>query len=122
MGGSTGQVLKKVSNTNYDYSWQADETGAGGSLSLTEVEVDLGTAARPSGRFTISGTGMTIGKHVLIQQANGPYTGKGTLSDEAEMDALVVSAKVTSATVIECFWKCLTGRARGNFKFAYAVG
>ena len=29
-GGSTGQVLKKVSGTDYDYSWQADATGGGG--------------------------------------------------------------------------------------------
>jgi microcystin-dependent protein len=30
-GGTTGQVLKKNSNTNYDYAWAADNTGAGGS-------------------------------------------------------------------------------------------
>ena len=28
-GGTTNQVLKKNSNTNYDYSWAADDTGAG---------------------------------------------------------------------------------------------
>lgn len=30
-GGTTGQVLKKNSNTNYDYDWAADSTGGGGS-------------------------------------------------------------------------------------------
>lgn len=29
-GGTTGQVLKKTSNTDYDYGWAADSTGAGG--------------------------------------------------------------------------------------------
>lgn len=33
-GGTTGQVLKKNSNTNFDYSWQADnDTGGGGGVS-----------------------------------------------------------------------------------------
>lgn len=31
-GGTTNQVLKKNSNTDYDYSWQNDDTGGGGSL------------------------------------------------------------------------------------------
>lgn len=29
-GGTTGQVLKKASNTNYDYAWDTDQTSAGG--------------------------------------------------------------------------------------------
>lgn len=29
-GGTTGQVLKKASNSDYNYSWQADATGGGG--------------------------------------------------------------------------------------------
>lgn len=32
-GGSSGQVLKKNSNTNYDYSWATDLTGGGGGAS-----------------------------------------------------------------------------------------
>jgi hypothetical protein len=31
-GGTTGQVLKKLSNTNYDYSWGTDNVGAGGTI------------------------------------------------------------------------------------------
>lgn len=42
-GGSTGQVLKKNSNSDYDYSWQADNTGGAGS-SLTTQSV-TGTGA-----------------------------------------------------------------------------
>jgi hypothetical protein len=33
-GGSTGQVLKKNSATNFDYAWAADEEGAGGGSGL----------------------------------------------------------------------------------------
>lgn len=101
-----------------DATW-ATPSGGGGGLTLTTVEVDLGTTKR-SGKFNVAGTGLTVGKPVLIVQANGAYTGKGTLSDEAEMDALTVSGKVTSATNIECFWKSFTS-VKGNFKFDYAV-
>ena len=120
--GTTGQVLKKNSNTNYDYSWATDETGAGGALSLTEVEKDLGSAPVTSGSFQITGlSGLTAGRHVLIRQALGPYTGKGTLADEYEMDTVQVAGKVTDATTIQCYWTT-DSKVRGNFKFAYAVG
>lgn len=52
-GGSTNQVLKKNSATNYDYSWAADSTGGGGladgdygdivvSASATAINIDSG--------------------------------------------------------------------------------
>lgn len=93
---------------------------ASGGLTFTEVEKNLG-AAKTGGKFTIAGTGMTTGKPVLINQAVGPYTGKGTRADEAEMDQVSVSASVTSATVITAYWSS-PRRVRGNFKFNYAVG
>jgi hypothetical protein len=68
----------------------------------------------------ITTTGLTAGKHVQIVQANGPYTGKGDLADEAEMDQIQVSAKTISTTQIECFWQS-SGPVVGNFKFAYQV-
>jgi hypothetical protein len=57
-GGTTGQVLKKNSNTNYDYSWAADDTGAGspawgaitGTLSAqTDLNSALGAKANSDG-------------------------------------------------------------------------
>lgn len=95
-------------------------SGSGATV-LVEVEVFLGSVPRRSGRFSIVGTGLIIGRPVVIQKANGPYTGKGTLADEAEMDLLVVSGKVVSPTVIECFWNSASPVA-GNFKFNYFVG
>lgn len=93
------------------------------SIVLTTVEVSLGSApsATRSGKFTIAGAGLTIGKPVSIQQASGPYTGKGTRNDEAEMDQVLVVGKVISAIAIECFWKS-QHRVRGNFKFNYLIG
>jgi hypothetical protein len=94
---------------------------AGGSLALLTTEVNLGTRPTWSGSFTIVGAGMTIGKPVLIQQAAGPYTGKGTLADEAE-EQVTASASVTSAVLITAYWKATgSGPVAGNFKFNYAV-
>jgi hypothetical protein len=62
-GGTSGQVLKKNSGTDYDYSWAADATGGGGGLSDADY-----------GDITVSGTGtiMTIdaGVVTLAKMAN----------------------------------------------------
>lgn len=97
-----------------------DQLLAGGGLALLQVEVNLGTAPRKNGSFTISGAGMTVGKPVLIQQAAAVLTGKGTRADENEMDGIMVVGQVTSATVIRCYWST-PSFVRGNFKFNYQV-
>jgi hypothetical protein len=113
-GGGTSNFLRA------DGSWTPPPTGSG-TFAPPVVEVDLGSQGKRSGRFVIPGVGLTIGKPVIVQQSAGPYTGKGTLADEAEMDRLNVNGSVTSATEITCYWGCRT-RVRGNFKFAYAIG
>ena len=90
------------------------------AFALSTVEVDLGSTPRRSGKFNIAGVGLSVGKPVAVVQASGPYTGKGTLTDEAELDQITVSAKVTSTTNIECFWKA-PSLVRGNIKFDYCV-
>jgi hypothetical protein len=93
------------------------------SLALTTVELNLGAApnARRGGHVQITGlAGLTAGKPVLIQQAAGPYTGKGTRADEAEVDMLTLAAKVLNATTIDVYWQS-KNRVRGNFKFNYLV-
>ena len=92
-----------------------------GAFTLTTIEGDLGATPRMSGKFTIAGAGLTTNKPVLIQKASSPYTGKGARTDEAEMDAITVTGKVISATVIECFWNALSP-VRGNIKFDYTIG
>ena len=99
----------------------AAEASSGG-LSLTEVEVDLGSTPLTSGSFQITGlSGLPVDEPVLIRQGLGPYTGKGTLADEFEMDTLNVAGKVASASAIQCYWTT-DSLVRGNFKFLYAVG
>lgn len=87
---------------------------------LNVVEVNLGTVPRRSGHFDITTSGLTVGQNVIIEQINGPYTGKGTLADEAEMDQLTLTGQAVSTTVIRCYWVSPTP-VRGNFKFAYTL-
>ena len=93
--------------------------GSGGT-SFTTAEVDLGTKPKSNGNFTITSSGLTTGKVVLINQAALAYTGKGTYTDEIEMDQITVSGNVANATTINCNWGCNTLVA-GNVKFNYLV-
>lgn len=96
--------------------------GGGGASSFELVEKDLGSFARKSGSFTISGlAGLTTGKLVNMFQSVGPYTGKGTLADEAEMDNVMVKAAATASDTITAYWNA-DGFVKGNFKFGYLVG
>lgn len=115
--GSNGDVLTTVSGA---VTWAPASGGAGGNPEITTTEVDLGSTPKRSGRFEIPGTGMTIGAPVSIQQASGPYTGKGTRTDEAEMDHVLVVGKAIADDLIECFWTS-RHKVRGNFKFDYFV-
>ncbi len=94
--------------------------GGGGSSVWTEVEKDLGASPRLSGSFTITGAGLTTGKPVQIFQAAAAYTGKGTLTDESEMDQVLVTGFVLNTTTIQCYWVSPT-YVVGNFKFNYLV-
>ncbi len=95
--------------------------GGGGAAAIITAEIDLGTPARRSGNFAIPGVDMTIGQPVLVQKAVGPYTGKGTRADEAEMDLVTATGVVESATVIRVYWQS-KGPVRGNMKFNYVIG
>jgi hypothetical protein len=89
---------------------------------FTVVEKDLGSTPVLGGTFDITGlSGLTTGKPVLIQQAVGPYTGKGPDEDEAELEQLTVTGYVLDATTIRCFWST-QWPVIGNFKFQYLVG
>lgn len=94
---------------------------SGALPALQTTEVNISANPRRSGHFTISGSGMTVGKPVSIEQAVGPYTSKGTRADEAEMDRILCSASVTAANLITVYWSSQY-KVRGNFKFNYFIG
>lgn len=95
-------------------------TSGSGVFLVSTHEADLGSTPVRSGRFNITGlSGLTPGNGVLIQQADGPYTGKGSLADEAQMDRIFPIAKCLDADTIHVEWVSFT-QVHGNFKFDYA--
>lgn len=83
-----------------DQTWAAP----GGGGSATTVEVDLGSAAT-SGRFTITDAAIGATSKVLCWQAPGPYTGKGTRADEAEMQPVIITAVNPAAGSAVVYWQ-----------------
>jgi hypothetical protein len=74
----------------------------GGGGSATTVEKNLGATAGFTGKFTITDATISGTSKVLCWQACGPYTGKGTRADEAEMqpvNVICVEPASGSATV-----------------------
>jgi hypothetical protein len=82
---------------------------------------ELVSGPQYTGNFTISGTGLTAGKVVSIQQAAGPYTNKGDRADEAEMDQVHVTGYVLNSTTIQAYWSSDKSPMAGNVKFNYLV-
>lgn len=72
-----------------DGTWQSTSAAA---LSATTVEADLGSTPVFRGKFTITDAAISATSKVLCWQAPGPYTGKGTRADEAEMQPVQVIA------------------------------
>jgi hypothetical protein len=112
--GNAGKALVTNGTTA---AWQ--NVAVGGSATINSVEVSLSSTATKAGNFVIAGlTGLTPGNPIMIMQAAGPYTGKGTLDDEAEMDAISVTGYALNATTIKCMWQSAHA-VIGNFKFNY---
>lgn len=87
----------------------------------TTVDVDLGDTPVFEGSFTITDEGIQSDSKVLVQQAAGPYAGKGTLADEFLMDQLQCSADPGDGSATVYFRVISGGRVRGHFSFHYTV-
>lgn len=77
----------------------------GGGGSATTVEVDLGSTATWRGRFTITDAGIGATSKVLVWQAPGPYTGKGTRADEAELAPVSIIAASPAVGTAQVYWE-----------------
>jgi len=89
--------------------------------SVALFEKDLGSTPRYGGTFDYATTGLVAGALIHIEQVAGPYTGKGTREDEAEMDLLDVLAYAADASTLRVYWAAPrdSGPVRGNFRFVY---
>lgn len=80
-------------------------TGGPGGASATTVEANLGATALCCGRFTITDAAISASSKVMAWQAPGPYTGKGTRADEAEMQPVSVIAVVPGSGSAVVHWQ-----------------
>jgi len=85
-------------------AWAATASTAG-AASATTVEVDLGSTPRTSGKFTITDAAISATRKVMVWQAPGPYTGKGTLADEAAMQPVNIVAVVPASGSCVVHWE-----------------
>ena len=76
--------------------------------------INVGSVPVTSGRFTLFLPDRCT--TMLVHQAAGPYPGKGTLPDEAEMDAITVSTWPAGRGAVLCHWNS-NGAVVGNFRF-----
>jgi hypothetical protein len=79
--------------------------GGGGGASATTVEVNLGSTATWRGKFTITDAAIGATNKVHVWQAPGPYTGKGTRADEAEMQPVKITAVEPAAGSATVYWE-----------------
>lgn len=125
-GGALSSNYKKISSawTTLSVAWAV-------------TEPNLGSSPVWRGVFTITDATITTSSKVVVLQAPGPYTGKGTRADEDEMDRIVAVAtpNAGSATVRwqtfpmsgiairagAAYGATRIGKVKGNVKFMYQV-
>ena len=86
-GGTTGQVLKKDSGTDYDYSWQDDMGGGGGgatNLSITNRNIDTLDIAS------------NTGTDATIPAATTTEAGLLIATDKTKLNALAANRQLPS--------------------------
>ncbi len=69
------------------------------------IERNLGATPRFRGRFTITDASISASSIVKCWQAPGPYTGKGTRADEAEMQPVQVIAVSPGSGSATVYWQ-----------------
>ena len=94
----------------------------GGDLVAT-AEINLGTVAQHSGKFTLTDAAIKPTSKLLVQLAPGPYTGKGTRADEAQMYPGITFAASPGAGQATVYWSAPRGgAAKRNIKVNYQIG
>jgi hypothetical protein len=104
--GTPNQVL--TTNGAGVTSWT---TPGAASLVATTVEKNLGSVPVWQGKFTITDAAITATSKVLVWQAPGPYTGKGSAlsADEGTMDPILITAVIPATGSAIVHWKHALG-------------
>lgn len=111
----------------------AEETAIPVAVAATTVEINVALTPTWTGKFTITDGAITASSKVLCWQAPGPYTGKGTRADEAELQPVSVIAVEPETGTAVVKWQTppmimrggsiatYLSKVRGNVKFSYLV-
>lgn len=100
-----------VDGTNYAFFKQV-------YLSPRELEINLGSVPRHGGRVRITSVAHGFSStNIYTTQLTGPYTGKGTLLDECEVDMIHVIGASVDVDTIDFYWTS-DHKVRGNFKIS----
>lgn len=108
----TGRVPLVVDSTNnklkmyVNGAWRDVIVASGGSA--TTFEANLGSPAKWQGKFIVTDAAISPASKVNIWQSAGPYTGKGTRADEAEMDRITAYAEPGSGSMV-VKWRSVEG-------------
>lgn len=93
---------------------------AGASITVTEVEIDFGTAiAYFDKQFTITDAAVGTGSKILITQSGNAATGRQ--ADENQMDTLICNA-LPAAGSFTLFCTAAPGPVTGKYKIFYTIG
>jgi hypothetical protein len=90
---------------------------------IATAEINLGTAAVHSGKFTLTDAAIKPTSKLFVQLAPGPYTGKGTRADEAQMYAGIIFTASPGNGLATVYWSAPRGgAAKRNIKVNYQIG
>jgi hypothetical protein len=94
-----------------------DLISAGGSLTVTEIEIDFGTSPIKSKRFTITDASVTGSSKIQVEPSGNIATGR--IGNDYDWDMLTYAAKGQTGTFI--LYAFSTGKIVGKRKIFYTV-
>jgi hypothetical protein len=96
-GGTTGQVLKKASNTNFDYAWDTDETSEGGSEAFPVGSVFIAVVSTDPATLLGYGTWAAFGAGKVLIGLDSGDTDFDTAEETGGAKTKTISAHAGSA-------------------------
>ena len=102
-GGSTGQVLRKVSGTDYDTEWAAAGSGSGSVTSVAisgsdGIEIDSGSPITSSGTIALGINAATLRSHLNVADGATANSSDATLLNRANHTGTQAASTISDFT------------------------